>query len=236
MPTSRRLSSGLGMVAAAVLLTGCGFPDKNPTQSGPDYNTREAVKELKVSGNSYDRQNELGVIFPKAERINVSYEFIMTVQDKELEIPGQGEGRIWWFAREAPLVPEQFLALHLYQPDAGYEIGPGDLIKLARRNFTSQEFCVHPGGEDPGPPITNYLSDMKERGFTISDDVYVRRIASKVKDGQEERTDLIYVRDIVRLGYSCEQLGTPTDPRTEAMQNVYEILKKESERSFEIMG
>jgi hypothetical protein len=226
------------MVAAALTLAGC---------SGFKINPKETEYYPKIGGNTFDLHNDLATILPVAERINISYEFEQTAESEDyLDEEGIYEGPLWWYRERSAANPEQFLAIHLLNIDPEFEEAPGELVKLSRTSFNSQAYCFDISRDEIPPEIQPYIQSLLDQDYPISTDLYIRRFIlrdaredeERVQIGDREgaqRTDLIYIRDVVRLGYTCDLLG---DVITPAPQNeeIVESLRQDAQASFELMS
>ena len=64
--------------------------------AGCKVNPKEARYYPKIAGNTYELQNELGIVLPEAERINISYEFTQSEDgDSYIDAPGMFSGPVW---------------------------------------------------------------------------------------------------------------------------------------------
>lgn len=201
-------------------------------------NPKESVYYPKIGGNTFDLQNRLDVALPRAERINISYEFEQT-EDSEDDVEAEGiyEGTVWWFQERSAQDPEQFLAIHLLTETGEFEVESRELVKLSRTDYDAQNLCIDLENDPISPDIAPLIESLQSQEFPISTDIYVRRFV--LRNGREtdegiERTDIIYVRDIVRAGYTCEFLGDLDQPRSDVEAIVKEI-KALAVAAFEVM-
>ena len=202
-------------------------------------NPKEPEYLPKVGGNTFDLQNRLDIALPDAERINISYEYELTEDHEDfVEADGIYEGPLWWWRERSAQDPEQFIAIHLITETGEFEIESRELVKLSRTDFDAQNLCIDIENDEIAPDIAPYIESLLEQGYPISSDVYVRRFVLRDKreteDGLTERTDIIYIRDIVRSGYTCEFLGDLDQPRTE-VEAIVKEMKALGIAAFEVM-
>ena len=236
------IRSGLTLTVAAVVLGACALtnPDERPrtegTQSGFDGNTREALLALKVSGNTYDRQNRLGVTYPEAERINVSYRFEPLSDTDTAPIPLPDEGRVWWYKTEGSDDPVNFTGLHLvHDSEAGVTDEPGSRVEMASRSYKARQYCTGDAGQLPAA-MARYVEELQSLGAGIDGDFYLRHFESQDDSGDALRTDIVYVEDLSAMGTNCTTLGAPGEPVDDAAKDVYDGLRQRAEHSIEIMS
>lgn len=197
-----------------------------------------------VAGNTYDRQNALAIIYPAAERINISYEFSYEYE-AEVNAGGLYAGPAWFFIERQPAAPERFVVLHLQRPIDDYEAPRGETIRLGQRRFTTLDYCLTDWRSDPDPDLPDaaerralatYLEQLESRGYALSKDIYLRRYVARTADSGGRRTDIITINDVMRAGYDCDRLGDLKDPATDAQTETLNALQKDSSGSFEVMG
>ncbi|MDF1748434.1 MAG: hypothetical protein P1V34_06115, partial [Alphaproteobacteria bacterium] len=204
--------------------------------SGCKINPKEAQYYPKIAGNTYELQNQLATVLPVVERINVSYEFAAAENgDTYIDAPGMFSGPAWWYEERSAELPEQFLAIHLLKRDDAYTESSGTLVKLSRTSYNGQTFCVDTTKDDVPPEVKVYIDSLKALGHPISTDLYVRRFVLRKEREGNERTDIIYIRDIVRLGYTCESLGDVVSPSVDR-EGVVNMLRTDSQAAFEVMS
>lgn len=219
---------GRWMATAALLvsvaLTGC------------KINPKENEYYPKIAGNTFDLQNELAVVLPVAERINISYEFVQA-EDGEDWINAEGiyDGPAWWFQERSAANPEQFLAIHLLHADPAFEEGSGSLVKLSRTSYNVHAYCIDLSQDEIAPELKPYIDSFLELNQLVSTDIYVRRFVMRQERDDHERTDLVYLRDVVRLGYTCGTLGDVTQPGGDN-EDIIQKLQSDSEAAFEVMS
>lgn len=213
---------------AAVLIGGIGI-------AGCKINPKEVEYYPKVAGNTFDLHNDLGVVLPVAERINISYEYVPVDHDGDyVAAEDIYEGELWWFEERTSEDPEQFVGLHLLTREEGYEEPPGQLVKLSRTGYTAQAYCFDLTKDEIPPEIAPIIESLIDLGHPLSTDIYVRRFVLRDEREGRERTDVIYARDVVRLGYTCDAIGDLVTPGA-GSQEIVDKLQSDSQAAFEVM-
>lgn len=227
-PAKTRPRRGAAVVLAAAalgaLLAGCA--DDRPSVRGVPL----------VSGNTYDRHNALDVIYPDAERINVSYEFTLARRIARLGADGLFEGPAWLYADRQASAPERFVVLHLAKAAPDYEPPKGELVRLGQQRYYAFDHCVADWRDSAGPALAIYAEAVADSGFALSDDLYIRRYVSRESDSTGRRTDIVVVRDIVRAGYSCAAIGDFGSPESDQTKELIKGLRDDAGGSFEVIG
>jgi len=234
---ARRLALAAATVAiGAAALTGC-----LRTSLDDALTVRQAPM---IAGNTYDRQNALAIIYPAAERINVSYEFTYE-QETTIDVGGLYTGPAWIYVERQAAEPERFLVLHLRRAVGAYEAPRGETLRLGQRRFTALDYCLADwrAGADPAledaverDALAAYLRELEGRGYALSRDVYLRRYVPRNADSSGRRTEIITIHDVMRSGYDCGRLGDLRDPQTDSQAETINNLQGESSGSFEVMG
>jgi len=220
----------LAVCAALTALIALGGCKINPKE--PEYMPR-------ISGNTFDLQNDLAVALPVAERINISYEYVLAEDFNHgtyVEQEDVYEGTLWWYRERTAFDPEQFLAIHLLTRHPDFEEGPGDIVKLSRTNYNAQSYCLDltkPLEEQP-EVLQPYVETLIDLEYPLSSDLFIRRFVARDEREGNERTDVIYARDIVRLGHTCEGIGDLFEPSPE-MEDVVSRLNRDAQSAFEVM-
>lgn len=201
-------------------------------------NPREPEYSPKVGGNTFDLQNSLDVTFPDAQRINISYEYVET-EDGEVDVdaPGIYDGTMWWYQERTAEDPEQFIGIHLLTETGQFDYGPLEAVTLSRTDFVVQNRCIDLRTDALSPDIAPYIDSLMDQGFNLSSDLYVRRFILRDQRATEngfERTDIVYVHDLVRSGYTCKSLGDLNQPSSE-VQAAIQRLKDLALEAFEMM-
>ena len=205
---------------------------------GCEINPRENGYYPKVAGNTFDPQNSLAVVLPAAARINISYEFALADDDADyIDADGFYKGPLWWYEERATDVPEQFLAIHLLTRDERFDEpkSTAQQVKLSRTSFNVYEYCLDLGSGEIPPSVRPYVESLLKLDRPLSSDIYIRHYAMRDERKGHERTDVIYVRDVVRLGYTCEMIGDLRDPDPDS-KDILSELRSDARASFEMMS
>lgn len=216
----------IAAVAGVVALGGCSINSSDPADIPV------------ITGNTFDLHNDLAVTLPVAERINISYEYVLAEDFNHgtyVEQEGVYEGVLWWYRERTALDPEQFLAIHLLNRHPDFEEGPGDIVKLSRTNYTAQSYCLDLTKPEEIPDVVRpYVETLVDLDYPISSDLYIRRFVLRDEREGNERTDVIYARDIVRLGYTCDAIGDLMSPNPD-VEEVVQQLVRDAQAAFEVM-
>lgn len=219
---------------AGAMLVGCAPSDyQHDPYFDPELSVREAPM---VAGNTYDRQNALAIIYPAAERINISYEYELD-GEVSIDAPGYFSGPGWIYYDRQPALPYRFVILHLTKAEEGYDVPRGETLRLGQRRFFALDYCV--SGWDRGegdPELVPYLQTLADNGHELSRDIYIRRFIPRNADSSGRRTNIIMVRDITRDGYTCDRLGDIRKPEGDSLAETIKGFKEDAAGSFEIMG
>ena len=74
-------------------------------------------------------------------------------------------------------------------------------------------------------------------GLPVPTEYLLRRFTENIdRKGMTHRVDVVYVENVLRVGYSCEDIGNLLLPSSDAIKIYLEAFKKCSERSFAIVG
>lgn len=222
-----RLKTGvmLAAVAAALAVSGCKI---NPKE--PEYYP-------KIAGNTFELQNRLDVVLPEVERINISYAFIQMDEDpQDIESPGHFSGPLWWYEERSAETPAQFIGIHLLVRDPAFEEKGGQIVKLSRTNYNAFDYCIDTSNPETVPVVLKpYLESLADSGAEVSTDLFIRRYVMRNERDGNERTDVVYIRDVVRLGYTCSEIGDVIDPAPKS-QDIVNTLRSGSTAAFEVMS
>lgn len=220
-------STGLAL-ALAIALAGCGSDTDNPYY-------RDTPAQV---GNTIDRFNDLSVTFPRSANVSISYAFEIAHQD-EIQTINDLNGPNWLFVERTAAVPEIFLQIHLVTPGPASTRERGTLVRLGKKRFQSQLFCLDPDDLDftdaRHQGLAPYLDDIKSAGFEMSQDVYIRRYVAEALEIDGRRFDVVYVHDLTRMGYTCAEIGDPQDPNAD-FEAFVDTLNDLAGRSWEIVG
>lgn len=195
-----------------------------------------------VSGNTFDRYNDLAVIPPHSENLSISYRF-------ELDSPPRGEsvagidGPVWFYAERSAAVPASFFQISLVSgPDGpvaadGAESGDGPLVETVRLGsirYRSVLYCIDPHSGDLPPKIAGFVRNLAAHGHDLSNSLFVRHYEGE-KPGLDGRwLSMAFVLDITRMGYDCRAIGDPDAP-AEPYREAVGDFKDAASRAFEVV-
>lgn len=214
-----RVCRGIAAVLVAVFIAGCS----------------DVIKDTPLlTGNTFDRYNDLAIPFPDSENVNISYEYghVGTV---EIAVPGEFTGEAWLFSENSAALPERFVTLHLVEPEPGGFVEVGRELSVGKGVFTVKDYCVSLSADDTPQIVVPYVSAVLEKDFALSESVFVRRFVSKKTGLDGKRLDVAFVEDIVRKGYDCSMLDN-FESSDEGIQDFIEELRGHGDRSFEVVG
>ena len=239
-----RLLRTAACLAALALTAGCGAVG---TADRETYLGSAPV----VSGNTFDRYNDLAVVPPVSENLSISYQFELK-SDPRGDAVDDVPGPVWFYAERSAAVPGAFVQVALLPGPAAVsalddaedalnteEAGPAgriaETVRLGRLDYISRMMCVRPGQADGiSAEVAALVRNVGARGFGLSEDVFVRSFESEKAGLDGRRVAVVYARDITRLGYDCETLGDLFVPGPDAEEAV-DLLRDASARSFEVI-
>lgn len=219
-------------LCVAISLLGC---TDNDSGSGINEYYRDTPSQV---GNTIDRFNDLSVTFPRSANVSISYAFEAADQGT-IETVNDLNGPNWLFVERTASIPEIFLQVHLVTPGPATERERGTLVRLGKKRFQSQLFCLDPDNLDLTDErqrvLAVYLNDIKTAGFEMSQDVYIRRYVAEALEIDGRRFDVLYVHDLTRMGHRCADIGDPQDPSSD-FEELIDTLNDLAGRSWEIVG
>jgi len=214
-----RVCRGIAVVLVAGFIAGCS----------------DVIKDTPLlTGNTFDRYNDLAVPFPDSENVNISYEY-GHVATLEIAVSGEFSGDAWLFSENSAALPERFVILHLVEPEPGAFVEIGRELSVGKGVFTVKDYCVSLSADDTPLVVSPYIAAVLENGFVLSESVFVRRYVSKKLGLDGRRLDVAFVEDIVRKGYDCSMLDN-FEPSDEGIEEFIEELRGHGDRSFEVVG
>lgn len=187
-----------------------------------------------LTGNTFDRYNDLAVAYPESENVNISYEY-GHIANVDIALPGEFAGRGWLFSDNSAALPERFVILQLLEPIPGATPEVGRELSIGKGVFTVKDYCIALSGNENPTVAEPYVDAVLGQGIALSESVYVRRFVSKNIGLDGKRLDVAFVEDIVRKGYECEMLDD-FNSSDENVQEFIEELKSRGDRSFEVVG
>ncbi|RVU33892.1 hypothetical protein EOI86_22435 [Hwanghaeella grinnelliae] len=194
-----------------------------------------------VSGNTFDRYNDLAVIPPHSENLSISYRY-------KLESPGKGDsvsgvnGPVWFYAERSAATPESFFQVGLVSSDGEaqpVEAGAADepiveTIRLGSIRYRSTLYCVDPMSGAVPASIAGFVNNVANHGHGLSNSLFVRHYEGEGPGLDGRWLSMAFVLDITRMGYDCEAIGDPSAPEI-PVQDVVENFKDAAARSFEVV-
>lgn len=175
-----------------------------------------------IAGNTYDRFNQIDVLSPHADLINVSYE-LEYIDDAEFFEDNPYEGKSWVFASRDADIPSEVVQIHLVDKSVE-KLGESESIGF--RDFKTASVCV--STESMTEKVSGVVSRMASTGLTSSDALFVKVYASDFESSDNQRTDLVYLRDLSTSGLTCNDL--------ENDEAVNEAVNYQANHSFEVLG
>ena len=216
------------LVGAAAIAAGC---------AGEEVSVRGTPL---IAGNTFDRHNALDVIYPDAQRINVSYQFAFEHRI-EVAVPGAFAGPAWLFRERPASAPERFVLIHLAQESPAFEPPKGQRVTLGQTRFITVDRCLSDwratsAGAQAADAAASYAGAVAAAGYPLSRDLFVSRYIARKPDSTGRRTDIVVVRDIQRAGYDCRSLENVQAPGDSEGRNLLESLREDAGSTFEIIG
>jgi len=187
-----------------------------------------------LTGNTFDRYNDLAVPYPESENVNISYKYVH-IGEVDIAVKDQFSGEAWLFSDNSTALPERFVMLHLAEPVDGAIPEVGRELSVGKGVFTVKDYCVTLSADDAPLVVKPYISAVVNNQFSLSDSVYVRRFVSKRLGLDGKRLDVAFVEDIVRKGYTCDMLENFV-PSDESVEKFIKELRGNGDRSFEVVG
>lgn len=182
-----------------------------------------------IAGNTFASGADHGV------RLNFSYDF---------RLAGQSDGLIggvpassWLFVDRRLENSETYLQFHRVEGESLEQFGQGETFFLDRAEVTAQFYCIGEGAKETPQIISDYARFIAEEGQAVPREMLIRRMTERrVREGVGHRVDIVYIEDVLRAGYTCEDIGNLLLPSSDAIKLFLEAYKKRSERSFAIVG
>lgn len=243
MPKSCR--SWLAVPFLAALLAGCeSFSDLGNTISGWTGNFGQTFASINplgaeaiaigratpvLAGNTFVSGGDHGV------RVNYSYEFRLAGH-REGTIDGE-PAESWLFVDRRLENNETFLQLHRVEGGTLEDFGAGESFFIDRVEVTAQLFCIGRATAEVPPAVRDYMDFIAAEGFPEPKEYLLRRFTERRdRDNLGHRVDMVYVEDVLRHGYTCEEIGNLVLPTSEAIKVFLDAYKLRSQRAFAITG
>jgi len=229
------LHLALALTASAVLV-GCGSTWEEVGSTDVSLSDSPVV-----SGNTFDRYNDLAVIPPHSENLSISYRYELDSPEKGEAVPGVN-GPVWFYAERSATVPESFFQIGLVssQGDAQpVEAGSGDdtiveTIRLGSIRYRSTLYCVDPMSGAVPAAVAGFVRNVATHGHGLSNSLFVRHYEGEGPGLDGRWLSMAFVLDITRMGYDCAAIGDPSAPDL-AVQDVVDDFKDAAARSFEVV-
>jgi len=240
--SGKRMSRGGSFVRLAsamsvsLLLTGCWSAWQDAGSDGVSLGDTPAV-----SGNTFDRYNDLSVIPPHSENLSVSYRY-------QLESPPRGgtvsgiDGPVWLYSERSAAVPESFFQIGLISGAAvekmaaseSAEVPIVETIRLGSIRYRSTLYCVEPGNDAVPAEVAGFVRNIAAHGYGLSSSLFVRHYEGE-KPGLDGRwLTMAFVLDITRMGYDCGMIGDPNSPE-DGYSDAVDDFKDAGARAFEVV-
>ena len=108
---------------------------------------------------------------------------------------------------------------------------------IDRTDVASQLHCLGRKSKEVPAYVSGYLNVIAGEQLTVPTEYLLRRFTENMdRKGMTHRVDVVYIEDVLRAGYSCEDIGNLLLPSSDAIQIYLEAFKKRSEKSFAIVG
>lgn len=182
-----------------------------------------------IAGNTFVSGGNQGI------RINFSYDF---------RLAGKGSGNIggkpttsWLFVDRRLENAETYLQLHKVVGGNLENFGKGESFFVDRAGVTAQNYCIGENSKEIPQIVLDYIEFVNDEGFPVPREYLLRRMTESAdRDGVNHRVDVVYIEDVLRAGYTCEELGNLLLPSSEAIKTFLDAYKIRSTRSFAIVG
>jgi len=177
-----------------------------------------------IAGNTYDRHNQIDVLSPHADLINVSYNLEYVNDKVKYFKENPYEGKSWIYASRNVEVPTEVVQIHLMDGSTS-RLGADE--KLGFRNFKTESGCYSTSGELPAN-VTSVIKRMEITGLTSSEALFVKTFSSDFTSADDNRTDLVYIRDLTSDGITCSDFSNS--------EAVSKEVNYKANHSFEVLG
>jgi hypothetical protein len=182
-----------------------------------------------LAGNTFVSGGDNGL------RLNFSYDFRLTAQQDSV-IDGKSTVS-WLFVDHRLENGETYLQFHRVEGGSLKDFGEGESFSINRASVKAQNFCIGAASKEIPPFVTSYIDFVRSEGLPVPREYLLRRMTENLdRDGISYRVDIVYMEDILRAGYTCEEIGNLLLPSSDSIKAFLEAYKKRSERSFEIVG
>lgn len=198
-----------------------------------------------VSGNTFDRYNDLSVVPPVSENLSISYQFELRSDERGETVAGVS-GPVWFYVERTAAVPEAFVQVSLI-PSASVASGSAvsadddgarqinETVRLGALDYVSELHCVNVGelaGLRPG--LAGFVRHIADKGFGVSGELFIRSYQAERAGLDGRHVSVVFLRDVTRLGHTCSELGDLFSPEA-LVEDAVDALKEEASRSFEVV-
>ena len=173
----------------------------------------------KFAGNIFVSNGERGI------RMNYSYDFHMV---------GSLSGLIkekattsWLFIDRLLENSETYLQFHRVENANLEDFGQAESAFIDRTNAASQLHCLGRKSKEVPAYVSEYLNVIAGEELTVPTEYLLRRFTENMdRKGMTHRVDVLYIEDVLRAGYCCEDIGNLLLPSSDAIKIYIEASKK----------
>lgn len=182
-----------------------------------------------IAGNTFVSGGDNGL------RLNFSYDFRLVAQQDGV-VDGKPTAS-WLFVDNRLENGETYLQLHRVEGGNLEDFGEGESFFVDRASAKAQNFCFNAASKEIPAFVSSYIEFVRSKGLPVPREYLLRRMTENLdRDGASHRVDIVYMEDVLRAGYTCEEIGNLLLPSSESIKVFLEAYKKRSERSFAIVG
>ena len=117
------------------------------------------------------------------------------------------------------------------------ELSAAESAFIDLTDVTSQLQCLWRNSKEASVYVPGYLNVIAGEELPVPTKYFLRRFTENMyRKGMTHCVDVVCIEDVLRTGYSCEDIGNLLLPSSDAIKIYLEAFKKCSERSFEIVG
>lgn len=182
-----------------------------------------------IAGNNLASGGTSGV------RVNVSYDLRLhaTREEPIAGLPMQS----WLFIDRRVDLPDYYLQIHRVEGGNLEGFGQGEGFFIDRTEMTAQMFCIGRHSAEVPALLQGYINFIRDEGLPVPQEYLLRRFTERIdREGLDHRVDMVYVEDLLRSGYTCEELGNLALPGSETIKQFLDAYRFRSQRSFSIVG
>jgi len=143
----------------------------------------------------------------------------------------------WLFVDNRLENGETYLQLHRVDGGNLKDFGEGQSFFVDRSSAKVHNFCFKAASKEIPPFVSSYIEFVWSKGLPVPREYLLRRMTENLdRDGASHRVDIVYMEDVLRARYTCEEIGNLLLPSSETVKAFLEAYKKRSERSIAIVG